>query len=345
MGATRTYRSCRNRSGRRPCMSRNFQNTGYLSSSNNPSVRYSPVAQLQPCTRNLEAQYLRISGPKLHPSHLINPGTPEAGTWKMFNTVRCRRCAIGCEEWKCDSTVSSPIAIKGLDLEAAIDILVALVPGDNDPGNVQGPDPGGTELLLHPEGGIRLPRFLMMVGNKKLWVGRLLLPTFYEFGFPNPSQNLWIWGMMAPRIMRTTLMPLKVKQCIGSTAYLPGPFILSRTSGVVLEVNVWNQAVVALGFTAGLLEGRYENGIPFSILLIIRRVVPQYPALPYLVPRKADIGTSAAHEGKLSANWKGLLCIREDPRKGTFKLENLIGAKVPRSWNRVDLTKYNSKFS
>ncbi|MED6209536.1 hypothetical protein PIB30_055665 [Stylosanthes scabra] len=119
---------------------------------------------------------------------------------------------------------------------------------------------------------------------------------------------------------------------------------MDRYNRVVLEVNVWNQAVVALGFTAGLLEG-YKNGTPFSILLIIGRAVPQYPALLYLVPRKTDIGTSAAQEGKFSANWKGLFCIREDPRKGTFKLENLAGAKVPRSWNTTDLTKYYSKFS
>ncbi|MED6112583.1 hypothetical protein PIB30_062984, partial [Stylosanthes scabra] len=53
----------------------------------------------------------------------------------------------------------------------------------------------------------------------------------------------------------------------------------------------------------------------------------RYPTLPYLVPRKADIGISATHKWKLSANWKGLFCIRDDPRKGTFKLENLVGAK------------------
>ncbi|MED6223417.1 hypothetical protein PIB30_073789 [Stylosanthes scabra] len=77
---------------------------------------------------------------------------------------------------------------------------------------------------------------------------------------------------------------------------------------VAREVNVWNQAVVALGFTSGLTNG------PF----IIVRAIPGYLVLPYLVPRKEDTGTSAAHEGKLSVNWKGPFRIKEDLEKGAL---------------------------
>ncbi|MED6196867.1 hypothetical protein PIB30_051343 [Stylosanthes scabra] len=79
---------------------------------------------------------------------------------------------------------------------------------------------------------------------------------------------------------------------------------LDRYNKVVQEVNVWNQAVVALCFTFGLAERGYESGTPLSIAFIIGKAVPRYPVLQYLIPRKANTGTSPADEGKHGANWK-----------------------------------------
>ncbi|MED6126100.1 hypothetical protein PIB30_075071 [Stylosanthes scabra] len=93
------------------------------------------------------------------------------------------------------------------------------------------------------------------------------------------------------------------------------------------------------------MEGGYESGTPLSIPFIIGRAVPRYLVLQYLIPRKANAGTSAAHEEKLSANYKGPFRIKEDLRKGAFKLETLARAEVSRSWNTTYLIKYNSKFS
>ncbi|MED6220649.1 hypothetical protein PIB30_046854 [Stylosanthes scabra] len=67
--------------------------------------------------------------------HLTNSGTPEA--WGMMSTKWRKRCVTGCEEWKGNSIVNSPIATKGPGLEAAIDVPTALVLGSNDHGNEQ----------------------------------------------------------------------------------------------------------------------------------------------------------------------------------------------------------------
>ncbi|MED6108167.1 hypothetical protein PIB30_020940 [Stylosanthes scabra] len=112
---------------------------------------------------------------------------------------------------------------------------------------------------------------------------------------------------------------------------------MDRYNRVVLEVDVWIQAVVALGFTAGLVKGGYENDTLFSIPFIIRRAVLRYPVLHYIVPRKADTGTSIDHKKKLSTNLKSFFHIKDDLRKGEYKLKSLAGAKVPRTWNATYL--------
>ncbi|MED6140469.1 hypothetical protein PIB30_093545 [Stylosanthes scabra] len=92
-------------------------------------------------------------------------------------------------------------------------------------------------------------------------------------------------------------------------------------------------------FRVSLADG-YKSGTPLSIPFIIGRAVPRYPVLRYLIPRKTNTGTSAVHEGKLSASWKGPFRIKEDLGKGAFKLETLARAEVPRSWNTTHLMKY-----
>ncbi|XP_072060355.1 uncharacterized protein [Arachis hypogaea] len=59
-----------------------------------------------------------------------------------------------------------------------------------------------------------------------------------------------------------------------------------------------------------------------------------------LVLRQNDIGPSTPGEGKLTPNWEGPYRIKAVIEKGAYKLEQLNGDEVPRTWNAANLRRY-----
>ncbi|MED6170103.1 hypothetical protein PIB30_027703 [Stylosanthes scabra] len=171
---------------------------------------------------------------------------------------------------------------------STVGILAALALGGNNRGNVQGPDLEDIEPPLLPEGGTGLLRFLMVVRNKKLWVGRILLPTFYVMNceclgdamcckaFPiSLAGQAMRWFNSLPTGSIYSFSDIR-KQLVGETIR----DYMDRYNKIVLEVNVWNQAVVALGFAAGLLEGDFRKHLIFTEVKTMEEI--QKIALEYM---------------------------------------------------------------
>ena len=59
-----------------------------------------------------------------------------------------------------------------------------------------------------------------------------------------------------------------------------------------------------------------------------------------MVLRKALPNTKEVNAGVLGPNWEGLYMIAEVLRPGTYKLKQLYGKLVPRSWNAELLRPY-----
>ncbi|XP_072064377.1 uncharacterized protein [Arachis hypogaea] len=74
---------------------------------------------------------------------------------------------------------------------------------------------------------------------------------------------------------------------------------------------------------------RYNHGI------IKREFAPDN-----LVLRRNDIGTSTPGEGKLTPNWEGPYRIKSTIGKGAYKLEQLNGDEILRTWNAANLRHY-----
>jgi len=47
-------------------------------------------------------------------------------------------------------------------------------------------------------------------------------------------------------------------------------------------------------------------------------------------------------EGKFNANWEGLFKVRENLQNGAYRLEQLNGQEVPKTWNASHLKMYFS---
>ena len=58
------------------------------------------------------------------------------------------------------------------------------------------------------------------------------------------------------------------------------------------------------------------------------------------VLRKMEAVGRANEKGKLTPNWEGPYKIREEVRDGTYRLEDLDGRRLPRTWNADNLKKY-----
>ncbi|KAJ1398185.1 hypothetical protein SESBI_31300 [Sesbania bispinosa] len=68
-----------------------------------------------------------------------------------------------------------------------------------------------------------------------------------------------------------------------------------------------------------------------------------------VVPRKLKEGDLVlrrtirdASSNKLTPNWDGPFCVREEVGRGAFKSEELGGRQVPRTWNLTNLRFYYS---
>ena len=59
-----------------------------------------------------------------------------------------------------------------------------------------------------------------------------------------------------------------------------------------------------------------------------------------LVLKRADIGKSSSGIGKLGPNWEGPYQITETTTKGTYRIKDMQGRKLPRYWNLDSLRKY-----
>ena len=71
---------------------------------------------------------------------------------------------------------------------------------------------------------------------------------------------------------------------------------------------------------------------------VIRRVF----APDDLVLIRNDIGVNKSGEGKLAANWKGPYKIKEVLGKGYYKVTDLNGTELPRSWHACNMKRYYS---
>ncbi|XP_072052095.1 uncharacterized protein [Arachis hypogaea] len=74
---------------------------------------------------------------------------------------------------------------------------------------------------------------------------------------------------------------------------------------------------------------RYNHGI------IKREFAPND-----LVLRRNDIGAPTPGEGKLTPNWKGSYKIKATIGRGAYKLKQLNGYEIPRTWNTANLRRY-----
>uniref|UniRef100_A0A151UEI5 Mononegavirus-type SAM-dependent 2'-O-MTase domain-containing protein n=1 Tax=Cajanus cajan TaxID=3821 RepID=A0A151UEI5_CAJCA len=61
-----------------------------------------------------------------------------------------------------------------------------------------------------------------------------------------------------------------------------------------------------------------------------------------LVWRATGSARRNSSEGKLSANWDGPFRIRHVLNNGAYKLEELSGKVIPRTWNSTHLKTYYS---
>lgn len=61
-----------------------------------------------------------------------------------------------------------------------------------------------------------------------------------------------------------------------------------------------------------------------------------------LVLRKIETQRKPPNEGKLAANWEGPFKITQKLGKGAYRLSDLAGKELPRSWNIQSLKKYFS---
>nr|KYP72113.1 Pol polyprotein [Cajanus cajan] len=61
-----------------------------------------------------------------------------------------------------------------------------------------------------------------------------------------------------------------------------------------------------------------------------------------LVWKAQGLARKNPREGKLAANWDGPLRIRHNLRNGAYKLEDLSGKVIPKTWNATHLKKYYS---
>ncbi|XP_072074325.1 uncharacterized protein [Arachis hypogaea] len=61
-----------------------------------------------------------------------------------------------------------------------------------------------------------------------------------------------------------------------------------------------------------------------------------------LVLIRNDIGVNKLGEGKLAANWKGPYKIVEVLGKGYYKVSDLGGSELPRSWHTCNMKRYYS---
>ena len=52
--------------------------------------------------------------------------------------------------------------------------------------------------------------------------------------------------------------------------------------------------------------------------------------------------TAPAKMGKLAPNWEGPFRVKEKFSTGAYKLEELDGTAIPRSWNAINLRHYYS---
>ena len=61
-----------------------------------------------------------------------------------------------------------------------------------------------------------------------------------------------------------------------------------------------------------------------------------------LILIRNDIGTTRPGEGKLAANWKGPYRVVEVLGNGYYRLSELDGRELSRSWHACNLRKYYS---
>ena len=73
-----------------------------------------------------------------------------------------------------------------------------------------------------------------------------------------------------------------------------------------------------------------------------RKVVQQSFANNDLILIRNDIGTSRSGEGKLAANWKGPYQVTKVLGKGYYRVSELEGRELPRSWHACNLRRYYS---
>ena len=73
-----------------------------------------------------------------------------------------------------------------------------------------------------------------------------------------------------------------------------------------------------------------------------QRIVPRSFAENDLTLIRNDIGTTRPGEGKLAANWKGPYRVIEVLGKGYYRLSELNGRELPRSWHACNLRRYYS---
>ena len=73
-----------------------------------------------------------------------------------------------------------------------------------------------------------------------------------------------------------------------------------------------------------------------------QKVVPRGFAENDLILIQNDIRTTRPGEGKLAANWKGPYRVIEVLGKGYYRLSELDGRELPRSWHASNLRRYYS---
>ena len=73
-----------------------------------------------------------------------------------------------------------------------------------------------------------------------------------------------------------------------------------------------------------------------------QKVVPRGFAENDLILIRNDIGTIRPREGKLAANWKGPYRVVKILGKGYYRLSELDGRELPRSWHACNLRRYYS---
>ncbi|XP_072073924.1 uncharacterized protein [Arachis hypogaea] len=73
-----------------------------------------------------------------------------------------------------------------------------------------------------------------------------------------------------------------------------------------------------------------------------KKVIRRSFAPDELILIRNDIGVNKSGEGKLAANWKGPYKISEVFGKGYYKVTDLSGTELPRSWHACNMKRYYS---